>query len=214
MAGTKMVSPGSKITSMTFTPGRLDPLMSFNGRKIPSMLGKGHDIFRRNGEGQWGTGHKWSVYSLYRHTSRKRRICFSKNSRGKAEQGLYLHQIAMGTAGVLKGATQKARLIVIEQCICSKVPQLRRFQELTSETYGNQPCLLFPILTRKRSVSLLKSAGISQGAKRVKRFRPEICVSHAWVKDGSMCKGVIAPAAPIKSQWKSSGMASGWENME
>ena len=114
MAGTKMVSPGSKITSMTFTPGRLDALMSFNGRKIPSMLGKGHDIFRRNGEGQWGTGHKWSVYSLYRHTSRKRRICFSKNSRGKAEHGLYLHQIAMGTAGVLKGATQKARLIVIK----------------------------------------------------------------------------------------------------
>ena len=94
-----MVSPGSKITSMTFTPGRLDALMSFNGRKIPSMLGKGHEIFRRNGEGQWGTGHKWSVYSLYRHTSRKRRICFSKNSREKAEHGLYLHQIAMGTAG-------------------------------------------------------------------------------------------------------------------
>ena len=114
MAGTKMVSPGSKITSMTFTPGRLDALMSFNGRKIPSMLGKGHDIFRRKGEGQWGTGHKWSVYSLYRHTSRKRRICFSKNSREKAEHGLYLHQIAMGTAGVLKGATQKARLIVIK----------------------------------------------------------------------------------------------------
>lgn len=102
-----------------------------------------------------------------------------------------------------------------EQCICSKVPQL---EEIPRADFRNlwQPTLSAgnPILTRKRSVSLLKSAGISQGAKRVKRFRPEICVSHAWVKDGSMCKGVIAPAAPIKSQWKSSGMASGWENME
>lgn len=39
---------------------------------------------------------------------------FLKTAVKKAEHGLYLPQIAMGTAGVLKGATQKARLIVIK----------------------------------------------------------------------------------------------------
>lgn len=109
MAGTKMVSPGSKITSMTFTPGRLDALMSFNGRKIPSMLGKGHDIFRRNGEGQWGTGHKWSVYSLYRHTSRKRRICFSKNSREKGGAWALFTSNCDGYCGGLERGNPKSK---------------------------------------------------------------------------------------------------------
>ena len=55
------------------------------------------------------------------------------------------------------------------------------------------------------SASNARSCGISLGAKSVKRLRPLICVSHAWVADGSMCKGVVAPALPMKSQWK-----SGW----
>lgn len=167
---------------------------------------------------------KWKRRAIFWHWKKKvdiqvagGEICFFNTAAKRRGMSFIYIKLRWVLRGSWKGQPKKQGWLSSnddKQCFCSKVPNLTIFQELTFETCGNQPCLLFPILTRKRSVSLLKSSGISQGAKRVKRFRPEIWVSHAWVKDGSMCKGVIAPAAPIKSQWKSSGVASGWENME